>query len=127
MVIGEKEVIIIFDKHQGIIYSASEVFSSENHAHYYRHMKENFCSPPSNGVSNASNIVHSVSYIFKINLFLINFNKVFYIFLTSIRDLMPSYFNTSIYICVCVCVCVCSLICAIIRIFLTKRIASFIK
>ena len=44
MVIGEREVIIISNKHQGIIYSASKVFGSENHAHYYRHMKENFSS-----------------------------------------------------------------------------------
>ena len=56
------------------------------------------CSPPSNGVLDPSNIVHSVLYIFKINLVLINFNKVLYIFLTSIQDLMPSYFNTYIYI-----------------------------
>ena len=56
--------------------------------------------------SNPRNIVHSVPYIFKINSFLINFNKVLYIFLTSIRDLMLSYFNTSISIYMCVCVCV---------------------
>ena len=42
MVIGERDVIIIFDRHQGIIRSVSEVFGSENHAHCYRHIKENF-------------------------------------------------------------------------------------
>ncbi|RVW30634.1 hypothetical protein CK203_041042 [Vitis vinifera] len=44
MVIGERDVIIIFDRHQGIIHSVSEVFGSENHAHCYRHIKENFSS-----------------------------------------------------------------------------------
>ena len=42
MVIGEREVIIISCRHQGIICSVSEVFGSENHAHCYRHIKENF-------------------------------------------------------------------------------------
>ena len=41
MVIGEREVIIISYRHQGIICSVSEVFDSENYAHYYRHIKEN--------------------------------------------------------------------------------------
>ncbi|KAL6336197.1 hypothetical protein AAG906_011079 [Vitis piasezkii] len=44
MVIGEKDVIIIFDRHQGIICCVLEVFGSENHAHCYRHIKENFSS-----------------------------------------------------------------------------------
>ena len=44
MVIGEREVIIISYRHQGIICSVSEVFDSENYAHYYRHIKENFSS-----------------------------------------------------------------------------------
>ncbi|KAJ9678996.1 hypothetical protein PVL29_021040 [Vitis rotundifolia] len=44
MVIGEREVIIISDRHQGIICSVSEVFGSENHAHCYQHIKENFSS-----------------------------------------------------------------------------------
>ncbi|XP_034683284.1 uncharacterized protein LOC117912709 [Vitis riparia] len=44
MVIGERDVIIISDRHQGIIRSVSEVFGSENHAHCYRHIKENFSS-----------------------------------------------------------------------------------
>ena len=42
MVIGERDVIIISDRHQGIIRSVLEVFGSENHAHCYRHIKENF-------------------------------------------------------------------------------------
>ena len=42
MVIGERKVIIIFDRQQRIICSVSEVFGSENHAHCYRHIKENF-------------------------------------------------------------------------------------
>ena len=44
MVIGEREVIIISDRHQWIICSVLEVFDSENHAHCYRHIKENFSS-----------------------------------------------------------------------------------
>ena len=42
MVRGEIEVIIISYRHQGIIRSVSKVFDSENHAHCYRHIKENF-------------------------------------------------------------------------------------
>ena len=44
MVIGERDVILISDRHQGIIRSVSEVFGSENHAHCYRHIKENLSS-----------------------------------------------------------------------------------
>ena len=44
MVIGERDVIIISNKHQGIICSVSKVFCSENHAHCYRHIKKNFSS-----------------------------------------------------------------------------------
>ncbi|KAL6340415.1 hypothetical protein AAG906_006076 [Vitis piasezkii] len=44
MVIGEREVIIISNRHRGIIRSVSKVFGSENHAHCYRHIKENFNS-----------------------------------------------------------------------------------
>ena len=44
MVIDEREVIIISNRHQGIICSVSKVFGSENHAHCYRHIKENFSS-----------------------------------------------------------------------------------
>ena len=44
IVIGETEVVIISDKHQGIIRSVSKVFGSEFHAHCYRHVKENFGS-----------------------------------------------------------------------------------
>ncbi|KAL6329679.1 hypothetical protein AAG906_026416 [Vitis piasezkii] len=44
MVIGETKVIIISDRHQGIIRSVSEIFGGENHAHCYCHIKENFSS-----------------------------------------------------------------------------------
>ena len=44
MVIGKREVIIISDKHQEIIRNVSKVFGSENHAHCYCHIKENFSS-----------------------------------------------------------------------------------
>ena len=44
MVIGEREVIIISNRHRGIICCVSKVFGSENHAHCYRHIKENFSS-----------------------------------------------------------------------------------
>ena len=42
MVIGERDVMIISSRHQGITRSVSDVFGSENHAHCYRHIKENF-------------------------------------------------------------------------------------
>ena len=44
MVIGETKVIIISNRHEGIIRSVLDVFSSENHAHCYHHIKENFSS-----------------------------------------------------------------------------------
>ena len=44
IVIGEREVIIISNRHRGIICCVSKVFGSENHAHCYRHIKENFSS-----------------------------------------------------------------------------------
>ena len=37
-----KEVVIISDRHQGILHSVSELFGTENHAYCYRHLKENF-------------------------------------------------------------------------------------
>ena len=43
-VLDGKEVIIISDRHQGILRSVSELFGIGNHAYYYRHVKENFSS-----------------------------------------------------------------------------------
>ena len=43
-VLGGKEIVIISDKHQGILRSVSELFGIENHAYCYRHLKENFTS-----------------------------------------------------------------------------------
>ncbi|RVW69317.1 hypothetical protein CK203_062749 [Vitis vinifera] len=39
---GEKEVVIISDKHPALLRSVPEVFGLENHAYCYRHLKENF-------------------------------------------------------------------------------------
>ena len=44
MAIGEREVVIISDEHQGIIRSVSKVLGSKFHAHCYSHVKENYCS-----------------------------------------------------------------------------------
>ena len=44
MVLGETKVIIISNRHQGIIRSVLEKFGSENHAQYFYHIKENFGS-----------------------------------------------------------------------------------
>ena len=41
-VLDGKEVIIISDRHQGILHSVSELFEIENHAYCYQHVKENF-------------------------------------------------------------------------------------
>ena len=42
--IGEKEVVIILDRHPGLLRSVPEIFRAENHAYCYRHLKENFSS-----------------------------------------------------------------------------------
>ena len=44
MVISEKDVIIIFNKHQGIISSVLKVFGVEYHIHCYHRINENFNS-----------------------------------------------------------------------------------
>ena len=44
IVVGNKEVIIILDKHLAFLHSVPEVFGLENHAYCYRHLKENFSS-----------------------------------------------------------------------------------
>ena len=41
-IIGEKEVVIISDKHPGLLHSVPKIFGAENHAYYYCHLKENF-------------------------------------------------------------------------------------
>lgn len=42
--VGEREVVIISDRHQSIIHSVLEVFGSNCHAYCYCHIKENFNS-----------------------------------------------------------------------------------
>ena len=42
--IGERDVVIISDRHQSIIHSVLEVFRSNYHAHCYCHIKGNFNS-----------------------------------------------------------------------------------
>ncbi|RVW39227.1 hypothetical protein CK203_112427 [Vitis vinifera] len=43
-VLDGKEVVIISDRHQGILRSVSKLFGTGNHAYCYRHVKENFSS-----------------------------------------------------------------------------------
>ncbi|RVW15074.1 hypothetical protein CK203_084857 [Vitis vinifera] len=43
-ILDDQEVIIISDRHQGILRNVSELFGVENHAYCYRHVKENFSS-----------------------------------------------------------------------------------
>ena len=42
--IKEKEVVIISDRHSGLLRSIPKIFGAENHAYCYRHLKENFSS-----------------------------------------------------------------------------------
>ena len=44
IVMGNKKVIIISDRHPALIRSVLEVFGLENHAYCYHHLKENFKS-----------------------------------------------------------------------------------
>lgn len=69
MAINEMEVIIISDRHQGIIRSVSEVFKFEYHAYCYRRVKENFNSSLTksntqgrNEKENALEIIKNVAY-----------------------------------------------------------------
>ena len=39
-----REVIIILDRHHGILCSGSKLFGIKNHAYYYRHVKVNFAN-----------------------------------------------------------------------------------
>ena len=39
---GDKEVVIISDRHPALLHSVLDIFSVENHVYCYRHLKENF-------------------------------------------------------------------------------------
>ena len=41
---GEKEVVIISDRHPDLLHRVSEIFRVENHGHCYRQLKENLSS-----------------------------------------------------------------------------------
>ena len=43
-VIGEKEVVIISDRHPGLLRSVPKIFGAKNHVYCYRHLKEIFSS-----------------------------------------------------------------------------------
>ncbi|RVX22854.1 hypothetical protein CK203_008385 [Vitis vinifera] len=43
-VVGDKEVVIISNRHPALLRSVPKVFGLENHAYCYRHLKENFSS-----------------------------------------------------------------------------------
>ena len=42
--VGDKEVMIILDRHLGLLLSVSKIFGGENHAYCYHHLKETFGS-----------------------------------------------------------------------------------
>ena len=42
--IGDKNMVILSDRHPGLLRSIPELFGEENHAHCYHHLKENFNS-----------------------------------------------------------------------------------
>ena len=44
IVVGNKEIIIVLDRHLALLRSVLEMFGLENHAYCYRHLKENFSS-----------------------------------------------------------------------------------
>ncbi|RVW81075.1 hypothetical protein CK203_045361 [Vitis vinifera] len=69
IVVGNKEVIIISDRHHALLRSVPEVFGIENHAYCYRHLKENFSSFLSKhntrgnkGKENALQFLDSIAY-----------------------------------------------------------------
>ncbi|XP_019072589.1 uncharacterized protein LOC104877691 [Vitis vinifera] len=69
IVMGNKEVIIISDRHPALLRSVPEVFGIENHAYCYRHLKENFSSFLSKhntrgnkGKENALQFLDSIAY-----------------------------------------------------------------
>ena len=41
-IFGDKDVVIISDRHPALLWSVPEIFGAENHAYCYRHFKENF-------------------------------------------------------------------------------------
>ena len=43
-IVGDKEVVIISDRHPALLRSVLKVFGLENHVYCYRHLKENFSS-----------------------------------------------------------------------------------
>ncbi|RVW20025.1 hypothetical protein CK203_113603 [Vitis vinifera] len=68
-VVGDKEVVIISDRHPALLRSVPEVFGLENHAYCYRHLKENFSSFLSKhntrgnkGKENALQFLDSIAY-----------------------------------------------------------------
>ena len=42
--IGDKDVLILLDRHPGLLRSVLELFGEENHVFCYLHLKENFSS-----------------------------------------------------------------------------------
>ena len=42
--IGDKDVVILSDRHSSLLRSVPELFGEENHAYCYHHLKENFSS-----------------------------------------------------------------------------------
>ncbi|XP_010659540.3 uncharacterized protein LOC104881341 [Vitis vinifera] len=67
--VGDKEVVIISDRHPALLRSVPEVFGLENHAYCYRHLKENFSSFLSKhntrgnkGKENALQFLDSIAY-----------------------------------------------------------------
>ena len=68
-VVAEKEVVIISDRHPALLRSVPEVFGLENHAYFYRHLKENFSTFVSKqitkgnkGKENALQFLDSIAY-----------------------------------------------------------------
>ncbi|KAL6329751.1 hypothetical protein AAG906_035399 [Vitis piasezkii] len=68
-VVGDKEVVIISDRHPALLRSVPEVFGLANHAYCYRHLKENFSSFLSKhntrgnkGKENALQFLDSIAY-----------------------------------------------------------------
>ncbi|XP_010665184.1 uncharacterized protein LOC104882695 [Vitis vinifera] len=68
-VVGDKEVVIISDRHPALLRSVPEVFGLENHTYCYRHLKENFSSFLSKhytrgnkGKENALQFLDSIAY-----------------------------------------------------------------
>lgn len=43
-VVGDRDVVIISNRHPDLLRSVSEIFGAENHAYCYRHLKEDFVS-----------------------------------------------------------------------------------